>query len=311
MTPALDAAPPRRRPQVGVGSVLLGIGLAAVGAALAGRAVRQVPPRRLRPEARQRALARSRTGSAILSFSVLADSTMEHYRGGFHHSSMFAAPTAGALSLAAAMAEPERGAASGAVMASHITSVAVGAAGMAYHLRNVSQRPGGICWNNLFYAAPLGAPGSLATAGLLGAVAHAMAASHSRSADGADLRHGRQLAALSAVALMGETAEVALLHFRGAFHNPSMYLPVTIPPAAALALLSHAARPGRGNARSCAGCCGRSTRSAWSGPAFTSTASRATWAAGGTGARTRCRAADAGADQLHRPWACRAWPRSI
>ncbi len=237
------AAPPRRRPHVGTGSVILGLGLVAVGAALAGRAARRTPPRPLQPEARQRALGRSRTGTAILSFSVLADSAMEHYRGGFHHGSMFAAPTTGALSLAAAMAEPERGAASRAVMLTHTAALAVGTAGMAYHLRNVSQRPGGICWNNLFYAAPLGAPGSLATAGLLGAVTHAMATSSRRSADGADLRHGRQLAALSAVALLGETAEVALLHFRGAFHDPFMYLPVTIPPAAAVALLVHAAHP--------------------------------------------------------------------
>ncbi len=238
-----SAEPPRRRPQVGVGSVILGLGLATVGAALAGRAARRRPMRPLRPEARQRALGRARTGSAILSFSVLADSAMEHYRGGFHHSSMFAAPTAGALSLAAALAQPERGAASRAVMATHIAALVVGSAGMAYHLRNVSKRPGGICWNNLFYAAPLGAPGSLATAGLIGAVAHAMAASRRGPAEGADLRHGRQLAALSAVALMGETGEVALLHFRGAFHDPFMYLPVSIPPTAALALLAHALRP--------------------------------------------------------------------
>ncbi len=243
LTPSGDAAPPRRRPHVGVGSVILGVGLAAVGAALAGRAAREAPARGMRPAARQRALGGARAGSAILSFSVLADSAMEHYRGGFHHASMFAAPVAGALSLAAAMAEPERGAASRAAVATHVAALAVGIAGMAYHLRNVSRRPGGICWNNLFYAAPLGAPGSLATAGLIGAVAHAMAASDRRPADGADLRHGRQLAALSAVALLGETAEVALLHFRGAFHDPFMFLPVTVPPAAALALLVHAARP--------------------------------------------------------------------
>src|SRR6202012_797672 len=34
--------------------------------------------------------------------------------------------------------------------------------------------------------------------------------------------------------------EAGLLHFRGAFHNPAMLLPVTVPPAAA-ALLSAAA----------------------------------------------------------------------
>jgi hypothetical protein len=33
--------------------------------------------------------------------------------------------------------------------------------------------------------------------------------------------------------LLGTTAEAGLLHFRGAFHNPAMLLPVTMPPIAA------------------------------------------------------------------------------
>ena len=41
------------------------------------------------------------------------------------------------------------------------------------------------------------------------------------------------LAVLTAGGLAGTVAEVALLHFRGAFQDPFMYLPVTIPPVAA------------------------------------------------------------------------------
>ena len=51
---------------------------------------------------------------------------------------------------------------------------------------------------------------------------------------------GRALALLASVGLVGTIGEVALLHVRGAFHNPAMYAPVTIPPVAA-ALLAHAA----------------------------------------------------------------------
>ena len=51
---------------------------------------------------------------------------------------------------------------------------------------------------------------------------------------------GRMVAALTGVGLLGTTAEAAVLHFRGAFHNPAMLLPVTFPPGAA-ALLGAAA----------------------------------------------------------------------
>jgi hypothetical protein len=42
------------------------------------------------------------------------------------------------------------------------------------------------------------------------------------------------------VGLLGTVAEAGLLHFRGAYHDPFMYLPVTIPPLAA-ALIGNAA----------------------------------------------------------------------
>lgn len=43
--------------------------------------------------------------------------------------------------------------------------------------------------------------------------------------------------------LLGTSAEVALLHFRGAFHNPAMYIPVIVPPVAALSLGLATAKP--------------------------------------------------------------------
>src|SRR6185437_15609672 len=45
----------------------------------------------------------------------------------------------------------------------------------------------------------------------------------------------RVVAALSGASLLGTSAEAGLLHFRGAFHNPAMVLPVTMPPVAATA----------------------------------------------------------------------------
>ena len=49
----------------------------------------------------------------------------------------------------------------------------------------------------------------------------------------------------SAAGLLGTTAEAGLLHFRGAFHNPAMLLPVTMPPVAAALLVNAAAGDAR------------------------------------------------------------------
>jgi hypothetical protein len=64
-------------------------------------------------------------GASALSFSILADSGIEHYRGGFHNRAMYIAPTVSALTLLAAGASAVR------------------------RRRH---------WVNLFYGAPLAAP---------------------------------------------------------------------------------------------------------------------------------------------------------
>ena len=49
--------------------------------------------------------------------------------------------------------------------------------------------------------------------------------------------------------MLGTTAEAGLLHFRGAFHNPAMLLPVTMPPVAAGLARQRGRRPGSGRPR--------------------------------------------------------------
>ncbi len=57
---------------------------------------------------------------------------------------------------------------------------------------------------------------------------------------------GRALAALTAIGLLGTSGEAGLLHFRGAYQNPAMFAPVTLPPAGAALLLNVAfGEPGR------------------------------------------------------------------
>lgn len=178
-------------------------------------------------------------GAALLGLSVLADSGMEHYRGSFHNKAMVLPLVAAALTVGATVLGRRACASRAAAVArevAHDAAIATGAAGFAFHAYNVGKRPGGWSWTNLFHAAPVGAPFALTLAGLLGRMARARG-------------DGRALAAVAAVGIAGSAAEAALLHFRGAYQNPAMVLPVTVPPVAAAALAAAAARPRRGRVR--------------------------------------------------------------
>jgi hypothetical protein len=112
-------------------------------------------------------------------------------------------------------------------------------AGLGFHAYNVARRPGGFGWLNLFYAAPLGAPAALALGGALGLAGEQLAQRpHRRRWRG--LPVGRLLCGLVSFGLAGTVGEAALLHYRGSFHNPLMWLPVTVPPVAS-ALTAQAA----------------------------------------------------------------------
>jgi len=119
-------------------------------------------------------------------------------------------------------------------------AAATGLAGLLFHAYNVTKRPGGLSWLNLFYAAPIGAPGALVLAGLLG-----KGAERARRPAASRQEFGRALAAVTAAGLAGTALETALLHFRGAYHNPAMVLPVSVPPVAATLLGAAAITPGR------------------------------------------------------------------
>ena len=122
-------------------------------------------------------------------------------------------------------------------------SAAVGTAGLGFHTFNIGKQVGGVRWGTLFYKAPIGAPAALVLAGALGAAGQVLARGGAHLGP-VPLLSGRVLAGVTALGLAGTSAEAALLHFRGAYHNPAMYLPVTLPPLAALAL-ARAALTGR------------------------------------------------------------------
>ncbi|HLK25208.1 MAG TPA: hypothetical protein VKT30_11155 [Caulobacteraceae bacterium] len=185
--------------------------------------------------------------AAILALAVLADSGVEHYRGSFHNKTMFAPLAAAALAIAASLygVSDRRRGRHGGRDAIYATAAAVGVAGLGFHLYNVTKRPGGFTWQNLFYAAPIGAPAALLLSGLLGRGAERVRDAGRGAPTFFGAPAGKVLAATSAVGLAGTVGEAGLLHFRGAFQNPAMALPVTLPPVAAGLLAAAAVRPGR------------------------------------------------------------------
>lgn len=187
-------------------------------------------------------------GASALSFSVVADSSLEHYRGGFYNPAMYVAPAVSALTLIASTlsaAQPRRG--SRARRGIYAAATLIGLVGSGFHLYNVVRREGGFRWQNLFYGAPIAAPLGLTSAGLFGLAARRIGGQSGAHRLPAllGLPTGTAVALGAAAGLLGTAAEEGVLHFRGAFHRRAMYIPVTVPPLAALVLARAALRPTR------------------------------------------------------------------
>jgi len=189
----------------------------------------------------QRAAQALGAGAAILCVSVALDSAIEHYRGEFKDRAMFVGPTMALLGLGAATyvaLRPER-ANQLAPKIALFTAGATGLVGLGFHSYNILKRPGELDALNLFYGAPMGAPAALTLAGLYGVIAGEILTGRSY----VEAKLPKYTAGLIAFSLMGTIAEAGLLHFRGAFQNPAMYAPVTIPPLAAISIGAAALSP--------------------------------------------------------------------
>jgi hypothetical protein len=179
--------------------------------------------------------------AATLAAGVLTDSGTEHYRAGFHNPAMFIAPAVSAAALTAATASAlTEGGQRDLSRAVFAASVVTGVVGFGFHMINVSRRIGG--WNaaNVFHGAPMAAPLAITMAGLLGLAASHTARSTASPHVSVPADTGSEAAVaiglLSALGLAGTSLEAGVLHFRGAFQNPFMYAPVTIPPLAGATL---------------------------------------------------------------------------
>ena len=183
--------------------------------------------------------------SSMLAASVLFDSGLEHYRGQFFNRAMYTPIVTASVTLAASLhgagdTDP------GSSRVRHGVQALAGLTGLigfGFHAYNVGKREGGYSFQNLFYAAPIGAPMALSLAGLLGLVAERVRDADPDEPRLGGLPAGRTLALATAGMLAGTTLEAGLLHFRGAFQNPAMYVPVSLPPLAAALLVRAAAKP--------------------------------------------------------------------
>jgi len=178
-------------------------------------------------------------GSAIIAGSVLADSAMEHYRGSFANPAMVLPLAASGMSVAVNAARAAGTGTGKTALVSHGAASAIGVAGLGFHLFNLLKRPGRLRLNSLFYKAPIGAPAALVLAGTLGLAADVVARGALAFAP-FGIEPARLLAGYTAFGILGTVGEAGLLHFRGAFHNPAMWLPVSVPPLAAFSLVKAA-----------------------------------------------------------------------
>lgn len=186
--------------------------------------------------------------SSLMALSVLADSGVEHYRGSFENAAMYTPLVSATMSFFAGLhGGHDRRAKSHPVRHGiYVLAAAAGLAGTGFHLYNVTKRPGGWSWNNLFYAAPLGAPTALLLSGGLGAIGERLRDQPAYEPRLLGMPAGKALALAVSAGLMGTVSEVGLLHFRGAFQHPAMYAPVIIPPVSAALMLNTAlGRPRR------------------------------------------------------------------
>jgi hypothetical protein len=197
-----------------------------------------------------KAAQRLNRSSGILAASVLLDSAIEHYRGNFENPAMVTPILTSLLAFGASLhghSDDVPGKHRARAKIFWITAAA-GIAGTGFHLYNIAKKPGGFSWHNLFYSGPLGAPAAIGLSGLFGLLAERIR----DTPPGQDPKllgwgAGRVLGLTTAASLLGTAGEAGLLHFRGAFQNPAMVLPVTLPPVAAVLMANAALGDARKN----------------------------------------------------------------
>jgi hypothetical protein len=170
--------------------------------------------------------------TALLTLLVLVEAWIGHYRSGFPLRAQYAPFASGALLIVAGLVTlivPGAAWAQAALRAAGWLAVVTGLVGVGYHhYYGIVEKAGSYKWllHYLMYGAPQLAPLALSTVGALGVIA-AEGAAGRPAVLGVELRSA--LLGIVAVALMGAITQSGILHYRGAFNNPVMYAPLTVP----------------------------------------------------------------------------------
>lgn len=175
--------------------------------------------------------------AALLTLLTLVEVWIGHFRSGFPLRAQYAPFASGALLIVAALATviaPGAAWTQASLRAAGWLAVGTGVVGVGYHhYYGMIEKAGSYRWllHYLMYGAPQLAPLALSTVGALGVIA-AQGAAGRPAVLGVELRSA--VLGIVAVALVGAIAQSGILHYRGAFNNPVMYAPLTVPVLAAV-----------------------------------------------------------------------------
>ena len=185
---------------------------------------------------------------AVMTLLLLADAFAGHYRSGFTFRAQYAPFVSGGLLIVSAVTAgiaPDVSWANKLLRAAGWLAVASGVIGFGFHhYYGIMRKPGGYKWllHYLMYGAPQLAPLALTGTGALALIA-ASGLDGETSYTGISLRVALFL--FVAVALAGAVLQAGILHYRGAFNNPAMYVPLGAPVLAVLASIWMAVAPSR------------------------------------------------------------------
>ena len=176
-----------------------------------------------------------------LTLLIIAEAFVGHYRRSFNLRAQYAPLISGALLIATALVATIKPQSSSTTLALQIAgwvAVVFGLVGFGFHhYYGIAKKPGGYKWllHHLMYGAPSLAPLSLTVTGTL-ALITARGFANQSNIGGVSLRAALLISI--AIAMTGATLQAAILHYRGAFNNPIMFAPITVPvPAIVLAIL--------------------------------------------------------------------------
>ena len=176
-----------------------------------------------------------------LTLLIIAEAFVGHYRRGFALRAQYAPFVSGGLLSATALVTifaPWFSPANVALQLAGWLAIVSGFVGFGFHhYYGIAKKPGGHNWllHYLMYSAPALAPLGLTITGML-ALITARGLANQSNISGINLRTALLISL--AIAIAGATLQATILHYRGAFNNPVMFVPLIVPvPAIMLAVL--------------------------------------------------------------------------